>query len=332
MKAPLLRAWASMRARVRPLHLARRVYVALVSMAVNTVCTEQAAVLPQAGEEPGFSAPQRHPWLALVLSGGGLRGFAHVGVLKALDAQGIRPDLVVGSSVGALVGALYASGRDARALERLVSANGFRLGSGWFRRSAERAPMGLHAFVSAHVRHPRIEQFPIGFAAVATDLQDGRMAIFNRGGAALAVQASAGLPGAFASTMVGGRAFADGGLTSPVPVRAARALGAQYVIAVNLTCPPEQSRLEGLVDRMFQVGLVMVRSLAIQEAREADIIIEPGFPPQDQIHLDNWQALVAAGERATLAALPRIRALLASKGAPSLQPVLPLTCPTGSPG
>lgn len=289
-------------------------------MAVNTVCTEQAAVLPLAGEEPGFTAPLGRPRLALVLSGGGLRGFAHVGVLKALDAHGIRPDLVVGSSVGALVGALYASGRDAWALERLVSANGFCLGSGWFRRSADGAPVGLHAFVSAHVRQPRIEQFPIGFAAVATDLQDGRMAIFNHGGAALAVQASAGLPGAFASTLVGGRAFADGGLTSPVPVRAARALGAQCVIAVDLTCPPEQSRLEGLVDRMFQVGLVMVRSLAIQEAGEADVLIEPALPPFGQIDLDQRVALIAAGESATLAALPRIRELLAANGPPTANP------------
>jgi NTE family protein len=320
MKARLISGLAAVRAHVRPLYAARRVYAVLVSMAVSTACTEQAAVLPQAGEEPGFTAPQGRPQLALVLSGGGLRGFAHVGVLKALEAHGIRPDLVVGSSVGAVVGAVYASGRDARELERIVSANDFCLGSGWFRRSAEGAHLGLHAFVSSQVRHQRIEHFPIGFAAVATDLQDGGMAIFNHGGAALAAQASAGLPGAFASTMIRGRAFADGGLTSPVPVRAARALGAQLVIAVDLTCPPEQSRLAGLVDRMFQVGLVMVRSLAIQEAREADVLIEPILAPQDQIHLDNRAALIAAGEAATLAALPRIRELLAAKGQPSSKP------------
>ena len=319
MTARLGSAWAAARARLRPLSAARLAYAALVRMAVNTACVEQPAVLPRAGEEPGFAAPQGRPRLALVLSGGGLRGFAHLGVLKALEASGVRPDLVVGSSVGALVGALYASGRDARELERIVGAEGFCLGSGWFRRSAQRTPLSLHAFVSLHLCHQRIERFPIAFAAVATDLQDGGMAIFNRGGAALAVQASTGLPGAFASTLIGGRAFADGGLTSPVPVRAARALGAQHVIAVDLTSPPEQSRLEGLVDRMFQVGLVMVRSLAIQEAREADVLIEPGFPLQEPIQLDHRLALMAAGETATLAALPRIRELVAPTGLRTLK-------------
>lgn len=319
MTARLGSAWAAARARLRPSSAARLAYAALVRMAVNAACTEHAAVLPQPGEEPGFTAPQGRPQLALVLSGGGLRGFAHLGVLKALQDSGVRPDLVVGSSVGALVGALYASGRDAQELERIVSADGFCLGSGWFRRSAQRTPMSLHAFVSLHLCHQRIERFPIGFAAVATDLQDGGMAIFNRGGAALAVQASTGLPGAFASTLIGGRAFADGGLTSPVPVRVARALGAQHVIAVDLTSPPEQSRLDGLVDRMFQVGLVMVRSLATHEACEADVLIEPGFPPQEQIYLDNRLTLIAAGETATLAALPRIRELLAPTGLRTLK-------------
>ena len=295
----------------------RRVYALLVRMAVSTACTEQAAVLPQAGEEAGFAAPQGCPRPALVLSGGGLRGFAHVGVLKALELHGIRPDLVVGSSVGAVVSAVYASGRDARELERIVSANDFYLGSGWFRRSTEDSHLGLHAFASLHVRHQRIEHFPIGLAAVATDLQDGCVAIFNHGGAALAAQASAGLPGAFASTTIRGRAFADGSLTSPAPVRVARASGAQHVIAVNLTRPPEHSHLASLVDRMFQVGLVMVRSLAIQEARAADVVIEPVFASQEQIHLDNRAALIAAGEAATRAALPRIRELLVSKGQPS---------------
>ena len=114
----------------------------------------------------------------------------------------------------------------------------------------------------------------------------------------------------FAPTRLAGRDYADGGLTAPVPVRVARALGAERVVAVNVTFPPAESRLDGMVDRLFQIGLVMMHTMAAQEAREADVLIEPVLPQQDDIRLDNRAALMAAGERAALAALPRIRALL----------------------
>jgi NTE family protein len=289
---------------------------ALAGLAL-AACTEHAAVSPQPGEEPDFYPPAARPKLALVLSSGGLRGFAHVGVLQALEAHGIKPDLVVGSSVGALVGSLYASGRSAEDLRQIVLANDFRLGADWFRWSAEGSSQTVHGFVANHLRRQRIERFPIDFAAVATDLQGGCMHVFNHGGAAVAVQASTALPGVFAPTPIRGRPFADGGLTSPVPVRVARALGAERVIAVDVTFPPAESRIDGLVDRLFQAGLVMAKSLAMQEAREADLLIAPVLPPQEEIELGNRAALIAAGERATLDALPRIRALLASPASAS---------------
>lgn len=291
----------------------RRVCAHLAGLIVCAACTEQPSVPPLTGEEPGFAPPDSAPQLALVLSSGGLRGFAHVGVLKVLEANGVRPDLVVGSSVGALVGGVYASGRDAAALERIVGDEDFRLGAGWFRWSAKETGQGVHEFIASHVLHRRIEHFPIGFAAVATDLERGCTEVFNRGSVAVAVQASAALPGAFAPTVVERRSFVDGGLTSPAPVRVARILGAKRVIAVNVTFPPEQSRLNGVVDRLFQVGLVMARTLAVQESREADLLIEPILPPEDEIHLDNRAALIAAGERAAWEALPRIRELLATE-------------------
>ncbi len=277
-----------------------------------SACMELPARQPGAGEAPYFMTSSAQPRLALVLSSGSLRGFAHVGVLKVLEANGIQPDLVVGSSVGALVGAIHASGRTAAELQAIVSADNFRLGSGLARMSLGSERPSVHDFVERNVRSQRIERFAVPFAAVATDLQKGCLAVFNAGAAAIAVQASTGLPGVFAPTTIGEHDYADGGITSPVPVRVARALGAERVIAVDVTFPPGDWKPDGMVDRLFQMGLVMLRTLAMQEAREADVLIEPVFPPVSEINSDNRAALIAVGERAALAALPQIRKLLSA--------------------
>lgn len=295
------------------LHFRSVSWIALIASTVLAACTELPARKPGPGEAPYYFVPGGAPArLALVLSGGSLRGFAHVGVLKVLEAHGILPDLVVGTSVGSLVGSLYASGRSASEIGQLVTSDEFKLGSNLSRLSLGTERPSVVDFVERNLRVQRIERFPIVFAAVATELQSGCLATFNAGAAAIAVQASTGLPGVFAPTSIGGRDYADGGLTSPVPVRVARALGAERVIAIDVTFPPSESKLDGLVDRLYQMGLVMVRTLAAQEAREADLLIEPTFPPVSEINLANRAALIDAGERAALAALPQIHKLLAA--------------------
>jgi NTE family protein len=291
------------------------VWLTLTASLVLSACMELPARQPGAGEAPYFMTSGARPRLALVLSSGSLRGFAHVGVLNVLEANDIHPDLIVGTSVGALVGAISASGRSAAELQQIVSADDLRLGTGLSRVSLGNERPSVHDFVERNLRSQRIERFPIAFAAVATDLQAGCLSVFNAGAAAIAVQASTGLPGVFAPTNINGRDYADGGMTSPVPVRVARALGAERVIAVDVTFPPGDSRLDSMIDRLFQMGLVMLRTLATQEAREADVLIEPVFPPVSEISLDNRAALTAVGERAALVALPQIRKLLAEPAA-----------------
>jgi NTE family protein len=280
-------------------------------------CTEQSAMPAAPGEEPrlvepGEGAPRPMRW-ALVLSSGGLRGFAHVGVLQALAGQGLYPDLVVGSSVGAVVGAVYASGRSPGEIVQLVADEGFTLGAGWLRPlESPTQRSSVHEVVLRHLREPLIEHFPTPFAAVVTDLQQGCMTVFNAGAAAIAVQASAGLPGVFAATMIDGHFYADGGLTSPVPVRVARALGAQRVVAVDVTYPPRESDLDGVIGRLFQIGLVMSHALAQQEASEADLVIAPELPASRDIRIGTRMALVAAGARAAQRAAPQLRRLLSA--------------------
>ena len=274
-------------------------------------CFELPSQPAAPGAEPRTLAPSIvPPRVALVLSGGSVRGFAHLGVLKVLEAEGIRPDLVVGTSAGSIAGGLYASGLSAEALADVARRVDFDLGSAW--QGGRSSP--VHAFVAEHARTETIEQFPIPFAAVAADMQRGCVAIFNGGDAAVAVQASAAMPGVFAPTEIAGAKYADGGLVAPMPVRVARALGAEQVIAVNVTFDPRESKLAGTLDRLFQTMLVLVRTLVTDEAREADIVIEPQLPPEAQVTLANRDALIAAGERAARAALPRIRELLAAEG------------------
>ncbi len=274
-------------------------------------CTGVAAREPATGGEPHtVEAPSAKARFALVLSGGTLRGFAHIGVLKVLEENGIRPDLVVGTSAGSLVGALYASGMASAEVERASGEVDFDLVGGWLRAQFGGGGSPVRGFVARHARAPRIERFPIRYAAVATELQRGCLAVFNAGDPAAAVHASTSVPGVFAPARIAGQDYVDGGLVSPVPVRAARRLGAERVIAVNVIYDPAESRLAGTIDRLFQTALVMVRTLALQEAAEADLVIEPQLPHGDEVTLDNRQALIRAGEEAARAALPRIRALL----------------------
>ncbi len=285
-------------------------------------CAELPARRALPGAEPHTVVqPVARPRVALVLSGGSLRGFAHLGVLKVLVANGIRPDLIVGTSAGSIVGGLYASGMSVVAMEEAAATIDFDLFSGFL---ASRFGIGrplVHSFVDQFTQGAPIETFPTRFAAVATDLQRGCVAVFNGGDAAVAIQASTAVPGIFAPTSIGGGDYADGGLVSPLPVRVARALGAERVIAIDVVFDPNESRLSSTIDRLFQTTLIMTRTLANQEGREADVLIAPTLPPEAQVTLANHRALIAAGERAALAALPRINALLTSDRATPLKVV-----------
>lgn len=307
--APGVRRYAAI-----PLVLLMSAVLALVA------CGELPARRVTPDTEPYLAAqPVARPRLALVLSAGSLRGFAHVGVLQVLDANGIRPDLVVGTSAGAIVGGLYASGMDATRLRTAARTIDFDLFSGMVSARLGIGRALVHEFVGRHTRGARIEAFPIRFAAVATDLQSGCLAVFNAGDVASAVQASAAMPGVFAPAPIGGRHYADGGMVSPLPVRVARALGAEIVIAVDVTYDPRESQLTSTIDRLFQTALVMIKAQARREARQADLLIEPTLPPEAEVRLENRDALIAAGARAASAALPQIKALLAGEASRPLQ-------------
>jgi NTE family protein len=177
------------------------------------------------------------PSIGLVLGSGAARGFAHIGVLRTLLANGIKPDIIVGTSMGALVGGCYATGQLdtleawARSLtmRRVISYLDVRIGGSGLIRGGR-----LTSKLEESIGKANIEDLPIRFAAIATEIGTGHEVWLTRGSLALALRASYALPGIFPPVHMGGRWLVDGALVNPVPVSAARAFGARVVIAVNM--------------------------------------------------------------------------------------------------
>ena len=259
---------------------------------------------------PRFDKPAREARLALVLGSGGPRGFAHIGALLALEEAGIRPDLVVGSSAGALVGALYAAGLPPRQLEALardVNVLEFfevRMIAGGI--STGRA---LQDYVNRHAGERWIEAFPIAFAAVAAREGTTDPVIFNAGDAGAAVRASSASPGQFQPVRIGSGSFVDGDEASPVPIRAARQLGARVVIAIDVSAhlastPP------GAPDewtRKDERRAAQVRA----EAGEADVLVHPDIGYYAGHTAEYRQRVIDIAARETRARVPEIRAAIA---------------------
>ena len=258
--------------------------------------------------------PQSPPGrVALVLGGGGCRGYGHIGVIRVLEKNGLKPDLVVGSSAGSLVGALCAAGMGADEIERhgrQISPNLLR---DWiFPKLGVFGGARISRFVTQRVGVRTIESLPVRFAAIATDLRTGAVAILDRGDLGRAVQASSSAPGLLEPVRIGAQLLVDGNFSAPVPVDAARHLGALYVVAVDVTFPPEQASLEDPYDALYQGISILTRRLAIEERARADVVIVPQLPEHNVMAPETAKAMVEAGERATLEAMPRLRALFAS--------------------
>jgi NTE family protein len=254
------------------------------------------------------------PKIALALGGGGARGFAHIGVIKALEAHGIVPDIVIGTSAGSLVGALYAGGYHGFDLQRValqiddtVIADWSLPDRGFIRGEA------LQNFVNSAVQNRPLEKLNMPFATLATDLQSGEPIVFRSGNTGMAVRASSSVPGVFQPVTINGREYVDGGLVSPVPVRAARAMGADLVIAVYISNNPRFGKTRDTVDVMLQTFAIMGQSIAGYELTEADIVIRPDTDTMRGTNFDNRHLAIMEGEKAGLAAIAAIKQRIAEK-------------------
>ena len=262
---------------------------------------------------PRFEAPAAPPQVALVLGSGGPRGFAHIGVLKVLEESGIRPDLVIGSSVGAMGGALYAAGMGAGELERLArDINVMEFFE--FRMLGGRPATGstIQAYMNARVEGKPIEALRTPFVAGATRVSDGKLVLFNRGDTGLAVRASSASPGQFEPVRIGDELYVDGDESSPVPIRAARALGAKFVIAVDVSAY-ERDTPSGVPREWVEKDARRARQVGL-EAPAADVLLHPNIGYYAGHNEEYRRRVIELAERQTREQLPAIRAALARAG------------------
>ena len=254
------------------------------------------------------------PRVALILGSGGPRGFAHIGVLKALEDAGIKPDLIVGSSVGAMVGALYASGVGARDLEKMAYDINIIQFFEW-RMLGGKMPSGgaIQTYVNEHVNGASMEHLRTPFVATATRLSDGKLVMFNHGDTGLAVRASSASPGQFQPVMIGNDSYVDGDEASPVPIHVARMLGAKVVIAVDVSAFVE-STPQGVPHEWVVKDARRARQVTA-EAREADVMIHPDIGYYAGENEAYRRRVIAVAERVTRDKIPAIRLALERAGA-----------------
>ena len=266
---------------------------------------KQAEVLPA----PGKHAPAK---VALVLGAGAARGFAHIGVIKVLEANSIPVNMVVGTSAGSVIGSLYASGYNGFQLQKIaldvdksdiadfcIPDNGFIKGE------------KLEAFVNKMVKNVPLEKLRLPFYAVATDIQSGQEVVFSTGNTGAAVHASCSIPGVFRPATFGGRTYVDGGVVSPIAVDAARARGADLIIAVDISSDLDRSKPQGTIDTILQAVNIMYWKISTIQLPRADVVVRPKVGKIGSSDFDRRNEAIMEGEKAAIEAMPRIKAAIA---------------------
>ncbi len=250
--------------------------------------------------------------IGLALGGGAARGFAHIGVIKVLEAQGIYPEIVVGTSAGSVVGAMYAAGNNGFVLQKMALEMDESTISDWSvplfsKSSGVLKGEALQNYVNKMVAQAPIEKLKKPFGAVATDLNTGLPILFQRGNTGLAVRASSSVPGVFQPVRINDRQYVDGGLVSPVPVRFAREMGADIVIAVNISSTPDSQAATSSLEVLMQTFTIMGQSLNHFELKSADVVIKPELANMKGNDFNGRNLAILAGERAANAVLPELK-------------------------
>ncbi len=258
--------------------------------------------------------PPKPPRIGLALGGGAARGFAHIGVIQVFEENGIKVDLVAGTSAGSLVAALYASGKNGKEMQALSDTMDEGAITDWsFPLRGLIRGEALARFIRDKTGGKNIEQMAVPLGIVATDLSDGSSILFRSGDTGTAVRASSAVPAVFQPVRIGQREFVDGGLVSPVPVRFAKEMGATLVVAVDITSPPEKDPPGDAFRMLMQTFSIMGRSINMFELRDADVVIRPKLDGVGSADFTARRRAVQAGREAAQAILPILRQRIAEK-------------------
>jgi len=279
-----------------------RIFFAVFLIAVLAACMSKAVPPPQ------IKPPAK---VALVLGAGASRGFAHIGVLKILEANRVPIHLIVGTSAGSLVGSLYAYGFNAFQLQSLsfpvekgdiidltVPDNGFIKGE------------KLESYVNHLLKNTPIEKMRTPFYAVAADIQTGEEIVFTSGNTGTAVRASCSIPGIFQPVKIGSRIYVDGGIVSPVAVDYAKKMGADLIIAVDISTGVENAPPKTTVETIMQAVIIMYSKISQNQLCRADIVVRPQVGNIGSTDFTKRHEAILEGEKAALEAMPQIRKAL----------------------
>lgn len=259
-------------------------------------------------------AERREVKLGLALGGGAARGFAHLGVIEVLEEAGLRPSHVVGTSAGSLVAALYASGKSTSELTRLAETMQEADITDWVLPILNRGALrgeALAKYVNTQVGGRNLEQMKIPLGIVATDLKSGESITFRRGNTGAAVRASSAVPAVFLPVRIGEREYVDGGLVAPVPVRQVREMGANFVIAVDISSDPEGNPSSDTFQILMQTFAIMGKTINTLTLKEADWVVKPALSGVKSADFGSRLRSIEAGRIAMRAQLPALKLRLA---------------------
>ncbi len=294
--------------------------VALMLAALSACQTAPVAPPPTAvplPPEPVASAPvvpPKPPRIGLALGGGAARGFAHIGVIQVLEENGIKVDYVTGTSAGSLVAALYASGKNGTSLAVLADNMDESAFTDWaFPGRGLIRGEALARFVRENTGGRSIEQMRVPLGIVATDLDSGQPILFQIGDPGVAVRASSAVPAVFTPVRIGSREYVDGGLVSPVPVRFARQMGAELVIAVDISAIPDGNPTGDPMRMLLQTFAIMGRSINVFELREADVVMRPRLAGVSGADFSARKRSIQAGRDVATAMLTELKLRIAAK-------------------
>ncbi|HEY0954526.1 MAG TPA: patatin-like phospholipase family protein [Roseateles sp.] len=290
-------------------------FTALAGCSVmSTQPTQPPVIAPTPDPVAVIKPVPKPPRLGLALGGGAARGFAHIGVIQVLEENGIKVDLVAGTSAGSLLASLYASGKGGKELQALAESMDEGAITDWsFPLRGLIRGEALARYVRDKTGGKAIEQMVLPLGIVATDLSDGSAILFRSGDTGTAVRASSAVPAVFQPVKIGTREYVDGGLVSPVPVRFAREMGAQLIVAVDITSPPEKDPPGDAFRMLMQTFSIMGRSINSFELRDADVLIRPRLDGVGSADFTARRRAIQAGREAAQAVLPLLKQRIAEK-------------------
>jgi len=305
--------------------LSRRAFSLAAASSILAACTttsggvsgETASGTPVA--PPSNTEPQRPMRIGLALGGGAARGFAHIGVIKALEARNVRVDLVAGTSAGSVIAALYASGMTGIAINKLALTMDEASISDWampFRTRGILQGVALQNYLNKTLDNRPIEKMAKPLGIVATDLKSGQPILFQRGNTGVAVRASCSVPSIFEPVKIGDREYVDGGLVSPVPAAFAHKMGADFVIAVDISARPESGLTSSSFDVLMQTFTIMGQTIKAYELdKYANAVVRPNLNAMSSSDFSQRNASILAGEEAVAKMWPTLQRQLAERGA-----------------